>query len=230
MIMSSLFFAFATAGFPAVVNPVVPDPDADVISLLEQFIIRRLAGENRYETNIAILNEAGVTNEDIIVCTGTGYADSLSASSVKKPILLVDPSGLTGSQRNYLEGLKKYNNKYYIIGGTNAVTDETEKTLVAYGSTERVAGMDRFATSVSMAEKFYPEAKAAVLVYSHNFPDGLCGGPLATVINAPIILTQTGYESAAADWCRRHCIKTGFVLGGTGLISDKSVKMIFDIQ
>ena len=38
MIMSSLFFAFATAGFPAVVNPVVPDPDADVISLLEQFI------------------------------------------------------------------------------------------------------------------------------------------------------------------------------------------------
>ena len=47
MIMSSLFFAFATAGFPAVVNPVVPDPDADVISLRGEWEFRTAPYLNR---------------------------------------------------------------------------------------------------------------------------------------------------------------------------------------
>ena len=46
----------------------------------------RLGGKTRYETNLAILKAAGVKNEDILVCSGNGYADSLSASAVVSPM------------------------------------------------------------------------------------------------------------------------------------------------
>ena len=59
--------------------------------------IVRLGGKTRYETNIKILKAAGVKAEDILICTGSGYADSLSASAVGKPILLVGDT-LTDTQ------------------------------------------------------------------------------------------------------------------------------------
>ena len=40
--------------------------------------------------------------EDLLACTGEGFADSLSASAVGKPILLVDNRGLTTAQKTYL--------------------------------------------------------------------------------------------------------------------------------
>lgn len=65
--------------------------------------VKRLGGVNRYDTNDKILREAGITSsdKDLIVCTGNGYADSLSASALGKPILLVDRN-LTSTQRSIL--------------------------------------------------------------------------------------------------------------------------------
>ena len=64
------------------------------------YTIKRLAGSDRYETNLKILQEASNFNEDILVCSGGGYADCLSASAVKKPILLV-PGRLLDYQKEY---------------------------------------------------------------------------------------------------------------------------------
>ena len=56
---------------------------------LGKYSVKRLAGSDRYETNQAILNEAGVSKQDILVCSGKDFADSLSASGTGEPILLV---------------------------------------------------------------------------------------------------------------------------------------------
>ena len=64
--------------------------------------VKRLAGDTRYETNLEILNEAKASKEDLLACTGEGFADSLSASAVGKPILLVDNRGLMENQKTYL--------------------------------------------------------------------------------------------------------------------------------
>ena len=46
-------------------------------------------------------------------------------------------------------------------------------------------------------------------------------------MDAPLILTMTGYEARAAEYVQGQNIQNGAVLGGTGLISEESVDAIF---
>lgn len=189
--------------------------------------VKRLAGSDRFETNILILKESGVTDEDILVCTAFGFADSLSASAVKRPILLVDSNSgqLNSTQQAYLSAL--HTHKYYVLGGTSAVGEELAAALQTYGSVERIGGTDRFETSVLIARKFFTAPKAALLAYSQTFPDGLCGGPLATAQNAPLLLAKTDSYVYAKAYAQANRITDGVVLGGPTLISDTAAKAIF---
>ena len=63
-----------------------------------------------------------------------------------------------------------------------------------------------------------------------NFPDGLCGGPLANTMNAPLILTKSGSYSAAKGYMQANGINSGAVLGGTARIDDASAKAIFGAE
>ena len=69
--------------------------------------------------------------------------------------------------------------------------------------------------------------QGVVLAYSHNFPDGLCGGPLAYSMGSALVLTADNKEAAAQEYVQRYEITNGIVLGGTGLIADKTVEKIF---
>ena len=191
---------------------------------LEGFNVKRLAGATRYETNLEILKEAGISGNDILVCTGLDFADGLSASAVNKPILLVKDS-LRATQVNYLKTLGTKD--FYLIGGTNAVNKRIESALSAYGTTQRIEGATRYYTSVNIAKSFFPNAKTAVLAYAQNFPDGLSGGCLACSMNAPLILTANGKQAPAVAYAKEAGITGGAVLGGTGLIPDKIVRSIF---
>ena len=115
------------------------------------FKAKRLAGSNRYDTNIEVLKEAGVTNEKILIASGMDYADALSASAVGLPILLVAGKGksLTPNQKAYLQSLKDVKvekgaaplSKAYIIGGTGAVSAGILKQAKEiFAAAYRVAG------------------------------------------------------------------------------------------
>ena len=180
---------------------------------------QRLGGATRYETNLAILKAAGVKAEDILVCTASGYADSLSASAVGKPILLVGNT-LTADQKNYLKGLKKA----YLIGGEGVVKPAIQTGLEALGlNTERLAGSTRYETSAAVAEKFFAKTKTVMLVYALNFPDGLSGGPLAMQESAPIVLTDSTNITAAREYVKSSGAFRSITLGGPTLISDEAV-------
>ena len=194
---------------------------------LEGFNVKRLAGATRYETNLEILKEAGVSGNDILVCTGLDFADGLSASAVNKPILLVKDS-LRTTQVNYLKTLGTKN--FYLIGGTNAVNKRIESALSTYGTTQRIEGATRYYTSVNIAKTFFPDAQTAVLAYAQNFPDGLSGGCLACSMNAPLILTANGKQAPAVAYAKEAGITGGAVLGGTGLIPDRVANAIFRIS
>ena len=196
---------------------------------LDGFNVKRLAGATRYETNIEILKESGVTNEEIIISTGNNFADSLSASASGKPILLVNnkTGKLTDAQEAYLKTLST--SKFYIIGGENAVPASIEKAVKTFGSVERIGGATRYETSVMVADKFTSNPEAIVLAYGQNFPDGLCGGPLAAKMNAPLILVEDGQEASAAEYAKVYGIESGVVLGGSGLVSDTTVRNVFNM-
>ena len=191
---------------------------------LGEFKVKRLYGKSRYETNIAILKEAKVSNEDILVCTGKVFADSLSGSATGKPILLVDGQ-LTDVQKKYLKTLS--GNAFYILGGEGAVKKDIETELKKLGDTYRIGGKSRFETSVMIAEKFFDDPSSMVLTFSHNFPDGLCGGPLAVKMNAPLILTRTGEEAEAKNYANANNIHKGSVLGGESLINKTTAQNVF---
>lgn len=210
----TVYLLGGTAAVPTVLEEALAD-----VSVV------RLSGSDRYATNLAILAEAGTDGKEILVCTGTGFADSLSASAVGRPILLVGNT-LTDAQKTFLTDAS---GKFTIIGGTGAVSAELEAELAAYGTVNRLSGADRYATSVLVAETFFDTPGAAVLAYARNFPDGLCGGPLAFRMGAPLLLTADGSEDAAAAYTAEKAITRGFVLGGSGLISDTAAKRIFSL-
>ena len=203
---------------------------ANVESALENAGIscHRLSGSNRYDTNLEILKAAGVGNgQEILVCSGADFADALSASATGLPILLVNNASgtLTDSQTAFLKGLSSC--KFTIIGGTSAVSETLAASLGHYGNVTRISGSNREATSVLVAKNYFRNPDRVVLAYSRNFPDGLCGGPLANLLGAPLLLVNAGQESAASAYVSENGITTTLVLGGTSAVSDHTVHTVF---
>ena len=198
--------------------------DEAIAGLEKEYQIKRLWGETRYETNLEILKEVNVTNQEIVVCTGSNFADSLSASAINRPVLLVKKT-LTEDQKTYLSGISS--SKYYVLGGTLAVSKEVETEIKSYGKVERIGGENRYDTSILIAEAFVDNPEEVVLAYANNYPDGLCGGPLAAHKNAALVLTSTESIDDAKSYVEKEELERGAVLGGSMLISDDAVNKIF---
>ena len=194
---------------------------------LSAYDVERLGGANRYLTNIEILKFVEGGKTDLIVCSGLNFADALSASSLKLPILLVGNS-LTKDQIAYLKKCDIEN--IYIIGGTAAVSKNVEDQLKQFDSApERIFGSTRYETSIAVARRFFGnDAETAVLAYGQNFPDGLSGSPIASALREPIILAKNDNNviNNIAAYTKSAGIKKAIVFGGSGLISDANVKKI----
>lgn len=189
------------------------------------FTVKRIYGDDRFETNLAVLKEANVNNEDILVCSGYGFADSLSASASGRPILLVGDS-LSNEQMTFLKGIS--GRRYTIIGGYRTISGSIENWFKSMGNTVRVFGSDRYETSVAIAKYFFNGPKSVVLSYGDNFPDGLCGGVLAEKRGAPMILINENNLEYAREYVKANAIKDLLVLGGSRLITDNAISIIGD--
>ena len=141
-----------------------------------------------------------------------------------KPILLVNED-ITKEQQNYITGLSI--DRFYIIGGTGAVTPKTERSVKRFGAVKRLSGSTRYETSAAVAETFFgSECENAVLAYGQNFPDGLAGGPLAMALHGPLLLAENSAYDSVADYVQKAGVKSLYVLGGESLISDRVVAKI----
>ena len=189
------------------------------------FTVKRISGDDRFATNLAILKEANVNNEEILVCSGYGFADSLSASASGRPILLVGDA-LSNEQKAFLKGISS--RRYIIIGGYRTISSTTEGWLKSMGNTARVFGADRYETSVAIAKYFFNKPNSVVLSYGDNFPDGLCGGVLAERRGAPMILINENNLDYARGYVKANSIKDLLVLGGSRLITDTAISIIGD--
>ena len=206
---------------------IVPDK---AVAGLDGYKVKRLWGKDRYETNVAILKEASKYTSDktILVCSGTGFADSLSAAAVGRPILLVK-TDIQDTQRNYLKSTGG-NLNIYVIGGSGAVSNAVMNELKVYGSVKRIGGATRYETSVNVAKNFFKSPDDGVIAYGKDFPDGLCGGALAYAIDGPLLLAANDKTETACDYTLGAKMVTGAVLGGPTLISDESVRTIFHLD
>lgn len=192
------------------------------------FVFKRLAGATRFETNLEILKECGdLSGQEFLICTGYNFADSLSASAARRPIMLVDDA-LSAQQKDFFSQLGSC--EFWIIGGTGAVSETVEqqvKQYNQYGEVQRLRGTNRYETSRRVADRLYDAPLCVVFAYGDNFPDGLCAGPLAATLNVPLLLVDNGDPR----WAQLHVsdfdCSGGYVLGGPTLIGDDTIREIF---
>lgn len=198
-------------------------PEAMKTELEEYFDIKRIAGSDRFETNLKILKEANVRSGDLLVCSGVGYADSLAASASGKPIMLVDDK-LSDEQKKLIKSLDKGN--VTIIGGYKSVNSNIENACKSLTPTIRIYGEDRYKTSLAIAKHFFKNSKSAVFAYGDNFPDGLCGGVLAEKMNAPLLLINENNYDFAKQYVRENTMNKFVVLGGNRMIPNRTINYI----
>ena len=204
---------------------------ASLLTELSGYTVKRISGSTRYGTNLAVLEETGVPyGSEVLVVTGTNYADSLSASSSGKPILMVAES-LTKAQKTCVQGLINQGCTFTILGGESAVTVEVEQSLRELGAeVSRLYSSTRYGTSALFAQTYAANASRVILVYGENFPDGLCAGPLGAVLRAPVLLAAEGKESRARSYVAGSQVRCATVLGGPSFVSDASVRTIMGLE
>ncbi len=199
----------------------------------------RLAGKDRFGTNLEILNAIPIEGDPILVCNGWNFADSLPAGATGLPLLLVSTT-LTDAQKEFLA--EHTDSSVFVLGGTGAVSDavvaEIDEIVPVAG---RIAGKDRYETSIAIAEATFYTSEYAVLAYAWNFPDGLSSGPLAYLLQAPILLVDKNNYDLAAEYCKNpffyyddslyvgYVTSCGYIMGGAGLVTDNAAKHVLTL-
>jgi hypothetical protein len=83
---------------------------------------------------------------------------------------------------------------------------------------QRIYGQDAIGTSIAVSQAEYPNsgsAKAVVLARSDFFSDALAGGPLATAVGGPLLITPGASISSTLDSAVQSEIQRVVPTGGT---------------
>ena len=167
-----------SAGVESAVKQIVADAD-----------VQRLAGSDRFATSRAIVDHAfGGSGGFAWIATGMNFPDALSASNgaaaYGEPVLIVPGTApsLDGATMTTIAGLEP--DAVLIAGGTGVVSTSIQAQLAQQYATDRLAGADRYATSLVINEFNWSIPDGATSVYAFvtngtNFPDALSGAALA---------------------------------------------------
>lgn len=185
--------------------------------------VARVSGANRYATAAAI-QEKLLPNADVVfLVTGKDFPDALSAgpaaAKVNGAILLVDGDNLPAETVAAIKRIKP--KAIYAIGGPSVVSEvafKAAQALAPGAKAERIAGVDRYATSLAVAKRFFGDSPAKRYVASGtNFPDALAGGALAGKDKAPLILVPNDPGHVNVKF---GAAGETIVLGGRSVVSD----------
>ena len=196
--------------------------------LLSSFEVVRLSGQNRYETNLIALKTANSKSQELVVCSSDAFADGLIAASLNRPVMLVKDT-LTDDQRSYLSQMGS-NLKIYIIGGTNAVSEELKNTLFDYGTVVRISGTNRFETSVNVVQKFFNKPDYLFLIYNDSYADGFSAIPLIISEKSPMLLIPQSGTEFAVEYATFNNIRNGMIIGSEKFITNDMVSDIFNTE
>lgn len=201
--------------------------------------VTRVAGADRYETAVAVSRQIPRPDSQlhVFIASGEKFPDALSAASaVHSPafrLLLVKHNRVPQSVQKELARLKP--TSVIIVGGTGVVSQAVEDwmwTLPSRPFVERLAGADRYATSLTFAkwllgEPYPGHHRVSTVVSGRDFPDSLAASAAVTTISqsafpGPLLLVN-GSATSAPKSVRDLLLKAGTiqtrVVGGTGAVS-----------
>jgi len=165
-----------------------------------------------------VLKECSKDIKKIIITSGKDWADGISATTTGLPIMLVSDY-ISVKQAAFLEKLSD-DTEYIIIGGSSAVSQIVSKQIADISQVTRIDGADRYETSTMIAEYFYPNAEAVILV--NAWADAVAASNIGEY---PVIILSNRTNESARTYIKKHEIKKAFVLGD---ISDDILADIFN--
>ncbi|WP_051484015.1 cell wall-binding repeat-containing protein [Finegoldia magna] len=145
-----------------------------------------IKGVDRYKTSAKISQQTFPNHiKTVVLASGENFADSLVAGSLANkenaPVLLTQKEKLPQVIKDEITRLNP--EEVIIVGGEKSVNIKGLKNV------KRLAGKNRFETSVEVYKHVNPNGKVA-LASGLNFADALCATPLSSKENLPIILTD----------------------------------------
>ena len=160
-----------------------------------------------------------------VIASGSSFPDALAASSLaghlNAPILLTDPKTLSNATVDELNRLDV--DTIYIIGGSNAVSNNVEKAIQASrpsATIARLAGSTRFDTAYqiySELTKLGVNSKTAIISTGANFADALSASPYSYMQSAPFFLSsQSGLDEESLAALKDF--QSAIIVGGTNAV------------
>lgn len=190
--------------------------------------VERIKGADRFETaaNIAMqVAPAGV--DTVVLASGRGYADALAAASYAAvkgyPILLTEKNSLPAATAKAIEDLGATN--VIVVGGTGVIAEATVEDLPGVA---RVAGSNREATSVALAEHFNFQTNMYYLATGDGFADAITGAVLAAQEGTGILLVRGALAPVTSEFFANAQVVNAVIFGGTGVVSEAVAKAAAD--
>lgn len=189
----------------------------------------RISGENRYDTAAQIASKLDQESDTAYVTYGGDFPDALSVASIAaqegSPILLTKTDELPSETEKALSGF----DHTYAIGGQAVINDDV---LTKLPEGKRIAGENRYETSVEVIKQLDVPVKFATLATGMNFADALAGSVYAADTSQPIVLTKKDkLATSAAQLFLEKETKAYTILGGKNAIGEgveDDLNILFD--
>ncbi|WML32609.1 cell wall-binding repeat-containing protein [Clostridium sp. OS1-26] len=183
--------------------------------------VTRLAGKDRYDTNIKVVEQLGSVSQ-IVVVTGEDFADALSIAPIavknNMPIILVPNDSIPEKVKNYIS--TQNISRTYVIGKGNSILDETGLPYVT-----KINGSNKYQRNLACISYFKKglDFGTIYLASGENFADGLSGSILAGTNGNPLFLVGsdvTNEKNLLQLVAPNANIK---IFGGTGVVPNSTV-------
>lgn len=216
----------------------VPPSISDALVATGRTITRIGVADDATATAVALARAVGGTPSTAVLVNDSRFADGVSAAAIASgrgwPVLLttssVVPQATVDAWRAL--GVKTIE----IVGGTSVIGDNIAKFIASSGrcagaatcAVERLAGADRYATSVAVNQRSITvggRSLANVLLGTGaDYPDALASGPLAAKQGGVALLvdgTGTGADTATRAYLAGAAasVKQVSILGGAAAVS-----------
>ena len=237
----SAVVAGSSAGAANTASEALFDSDDDAATPL----VRQFAGADRYATSVRLAEqyvEIVSSPGTVILASGDSLVDAAAAAglsvSQEAPVLLTPTQNLSSAVANFIN--EERVSEVYIVGGTSAVSQKVEDAIAALASVNtvnRLAGADRYSTSVLLAEETglvetYCGANLTTVVLANvdsSFADVIAIGPLAYALELPVLLTSADALPAdVASYLSDQGVEQIIVVGGTAAVSNAVVSQARD--
>ncbi|EPY2273626.1 cell wall-binding repeat-containing protein [Clostridium sporogenes] len=185
--------------------------------------VTRIGGADLYETasNVAKANWKDGA-ENVVLVSGEGYADSLSASvlatKLNAPIILTSSKNLDKNAKDALTSLKPKN--VYVVGGNYVISKEVRNEVKGLGLNiaKELHGNTQFDTNLAIADYLVDDLKvdpSEVLVVNgkDGYADALSVAPVAASKGQVLLIVSKNPADAegAAKFVKAHNSKVTVV-------------------